>query len=457
MFQTSLGIDIQDHAVSMAYLKGTFGGPRLIAHAVYPLEVFPSVEDKLERIEELGKEFLGTVKVSPIHVFLCVPRNVAIVRYLELPSAVTENLKESVGYQLEKYVPVPAGELYYDCQEIGPAVQGETVRVLLVAAKKEEIDPFLSLGTKLNVRFSGIELNSAALAHFISHQLTIKAETPVAFVYYGESTLEVGVLKAGLLAYSRGFDYKKPQVKVAEDIKDALFKARQDLSIHDGQLKTVLVGQGSESGIADTLSNTEGLQIRTLDLPKDLPSSQLIPAYGAALKADPKSPMEINLVPDALRKRPSKIGRYLMLVLAGLFVFSLLAWGGGGLFHQRLYVQRLDEEIRQLQAKAEKIEKVRSKVKQVEDRINFLNGFYKDHAPILEALKELTVRIPKNAWVQHLRFNDKEIRIDGLADSSSELVSLLDQSPIFKDVAFVSTISRDKTGKERFRIKLELE
>jgi Tfp pilus assembly PilM family ATPase len=47
LFQTGLGIDIQDNCVSIAYLKGSFKGVKLAAHAIHPLEKDGTVEEKL--------------------------------------------------------------------------------------------------------------------------------------------------------------------------------------------------------------------------------------------------------------------------------------------------------------------------------------------------------------------------------------------------------------------------
>ena len=455
LFQTSLGIDIQDHAVSIAYLKGSFSGngARMTAHAVYPLKAFQSIEEKMEQIGGLVKDFLSNNSISSANVFLCVPRDMAILRYLELPSAVRENLKESIGYQMEGYVPFSVGELYYDCQAMGKGKETEKMRALLAAAKKEVIDPYLSLGTRLNLRLSGIEFRSTAVANYFSSQLEFREEKDLAFICSGDGRLEVGVLKSGFLAYSRRYDREDPESRLAERVGKELSKTIQELGGGEGRLKTILVGEESDAPLMDALSGVEGLEVHRADLSKrELPSSELIAAYGAALKGIIKLPMEINLIPDALRKRPSKAGRYMLFGLTGLLILSVLAWGGGNIFHQRRYVKRLNAEIQRLHVAVAEIEKIRIKVKGVEDRILFLNSFYGDDVSVLEVLKELTVKIPKSAWVQNLTFSAGEVRIDGSANSSSELVSLLDASGMFEEVAFISPISR-AGGKERFRIK----
>lgn len=77
--------------------------------------------------------------------------------------------------------------------------------------------------------------------------------------------------------------------------------------------------------------------------------------------------------------------------------------------------------------------------------------------PLLEVLKELSLRIPKNAWVRRLTISDGEVKMRGQAEVASELIPSLEGSPLFKDVTFLSSIlRRGQSKKEFFRIGLKL-
>ncbi|MBW1973308.1 MAG: PilN domain-containing protein [Deltaproteobacteria bacterium] len=76
----------------------------------------------------------------------------------------------------------------------------------------------------------------------------------------------------------------------------------------------------------------------------------------------------------------------------------------------------------------------------------------------LNILKELTVLIPETAYIESLDFNKNQITISGRADSAADLISILEKSPLFKNVKFTSSIIRGRgDSKERFSIKGELE
>jgi general secretion pathway protein L len=76
----------------------------------------------------------------------------------------------------------------------------------------------------------------------------------------------------------------------------------------------------------------------------------------------------------------------------------------------------------------------------------------------------LTQILPGTVWVWSFKFTGKEIEISGFADSASDLIPLLDKSPLFEKVEFMSPVTKERTivggeakEKERFKIKARVE
>jgi len=67
-------------------------------------------------------------------------------------------------------------------------------------------------------------------------------------------------------------------------------------------------------------------------------------------------------------------------------------------------------------------------------------------------LKELTERIPQEAWLRTLNMDKQGIEITGQASAANQLIPLLENSPSFAGVEFTAPVT--KAGdKEQFRIK----
>ncbi len=425
-----------------------------MAHAVYPLEEGIADEEKVNAVSELIQGFLRENQISPASVFLGIPRNTAILKYLEFPITVKENLRESLGYEMDKYVPFNSEDVYFDFQVLSEDKAVGRLQLLLVVVKKQTLSPFLAIGRQLGVGISGVEISSTALASYFFRWGEKGNRTFKSFIYMREHGLESGLVQDGMLRYSRVLSRSED---LMEAIPANLARMQREFGESNESLDTVFCGAEADVPLLEGLYGMNGINIRLVDLSRaQIPSTNLIAAYGLALKGIQKTSMNINLLPPALRKKPSKLKYYAMFGLVSLTILGALAWGGGAFFQHQWTLDRLEEEIEKLGSQLKKIERIKAEKMRIEDRINYLTTVRQGGLPVLDVLKELSERIPEDAWVNRFDFSEKGVQIHGEAASASELIPLLEASPMFGGVAFSSAITRVRDGKERFRIGLNL-
>ncbi len=450
-FQASVGINIESNRVSLVYLKGSLQGLCLSAHAVYPLDM-DNPEEKTREIRKHVNDFLAKHRILSADIYLGVPRELAMLRFIELPLAVKENLRGSVLYEMEKYVPLPVSDIYFDCQIIAEDKEANKLTVLLIVVKKEFIDPYLDRENPLGEGISGIEINSTALVNYLSY----KPDTPNADTYavlcLGSDHLELSLIKKGRLNYSRYVKIEQRGSSPHTLILEELELCKKTRGQEPARLEVVSCGPGADS-VVDLLKERDDITLRVpVSSGTGISSDVLAPAYGLALKGMQKVPMDINFLPVGLRKKVGKIGYYTMFVLAGLFIASILAWGGSTVLHQKRVSDRLNSEMKQLSGEVAGINQTQAKLKELETKIDAINTLRRRHVPALSVLRDLSKDIPEGAWLDRLAFTDKGGEIEGYATSASALIPLLAASPLLKDVAFLSPITKGKDGKERFRI-----
>jgi general secretion pathway protein L len=208
------------------------------------------------------------------------------------------------------------------------------------------------------------------------------------------------------------------------------------------------------AAIEDAAANRRCRRLALEELP--VPDWDLLNAYGLALKAFHEPKTSINLLPKSLRKKPSRIGQWMLVVLSTAAVLTGLGWLGSHILQQRFMSHRLEANIRELDAQMIEIKQMESNAEALKARISFLEGIKQDGVPILDLLRELSTAIPPTAWIRELNVSGNEIRLDGYADSASELIPVLDASPMITDVTFLSAITRGRDGKEKFRIGFTL-
>lgn len=94
---------------------------------------------------ELGKEELQTLitnnkQYSDARVVLRIPSNLAVQQDVYLPAAADGNLRQVMSYELDRYTPFNADQVYFDFIKLGPANNKALTHLRLVIVKKASLD-----------------------------------------------------------------------------------------------------------------------------------------------------------------------------------------------------------------------------------------------------------------------------------------------------------------------------
>jgi general secretion pathway protein L len=225
----------------------------------------------------------------------------------------------------------------------------------------------------------------------------------------------------------------------------------------DGKDCSVLVfGPGADTDFLERLKTGEttvGRPEWTSPLGRDEGS---IFSFGLAAKEFKEVPVRLNMLPLELRPKPSRISRYVMIALCAVLVISGAVWLGGGIVKNRAMAEKIDTELSRLGDEIAMVEKNRQQCLDLVRQIEILQGIQGRSPRTLDIMRELTERIPKDAWLTEIRIAEDSVIISGNAETATQLIPLLEDSPLFGDVAFQSPVSKTREGKERFRIRLKV-
>jgi general secretion pathway protein L len=166
--------------------------------------------------------------------------------------------------------------------------------------------------------------------------------------------------------------------------------------------------------------------------------------------------VDINLFPEQFRKKPSVIGRYATLALVVLALITGMAWAGSHFVHQRVVDRRVDAKLNELSDEIKALGQAQSEIAVLQERIDYLDNLQKNRIHALEFLKELTEVLPDTAWLSGLAEADGKVEIQGYADYSTRLITRLEDSPLFANAKFISTITQGRDGKQVFKIGFEI-
>jgi general secretion pathway protein L len=456
LFQNSIGIDIQDTRISIVHLKTSLKGILLAGHHTQPLDSATDLSERLKEATRVVDSFLRQNGIKTTEIFIGVPNSLAFQRLVELPAAVAENLLQTMGYELEKYVPLPLESVYLDAQIIAENRKQGLLKALLLVVKKEALDPYISFGQNIAEGAGGVEIRATALASYLTFHSDLAKQQAVAYIVRSSNSYETGLLEDGKLIFS---NETSTDTDMADVLKILKAETKQITKDPDGPEKTIhiVAEEGDLASITTEFQSEMGdAQVGTSSLPTRIPPFEYFAAaYGLALKGLQKTAMRINLMPPSLRKKQNKIGYYTIIALSLAVVLMGLLWGGGRVFQHRLQLNRLDDRLSSLGEEVSRIDGLASEIDLLEKQTDGLVSIYQAYTPVLSILNELSDAVPDDSWLDSISISGKKVQITGTAVSASDVLARLEDSQMFHDVAFLSTITKDKEGRDIFRIELK--
>jgi len=165
-----------------------------------------------------------------------------------------------------------------------------------------------------------------------------------------------------------------------------------------------------------------------------------------------------NLLPDWARIKQNVLTRVLNISLALVFIVLLCAVLIVPVWMQYQTTESLRSEIRLLGKDAEKVEELRSNADQLQGETELLIKTKREAPAVVKMLDTLSKLIADDTWLTHFQFSAGKLQIQGQSPNASSLIGVLESSPLFANVRFVSPVTQDKrTGLERFQITARID
>ena len=453
----SVGVEISNDRLAVAYVRATPFSTRVRAHAVYDLDATARLEEKTETISAKVKDFLRQHRIGSACIWIGLPAEMVIQRVIRLPSAAKENLGKTLEYELPKYIPMASEDIYFRYQILDEDRDEKQLKILVAAVKKKDLAPLMELSNRLGAGICGVESSVTAGINGLKWASKSISERAYALAYAADKAIHLSYFEEDQLQFIRTLNLDDDLMSQSERIFRELDETGRRSDDPDAALSVYCHGPGATEEVLQRLNTLPNLAFSPLDLGEG-PIERNIPVAGAGLALKSLQPVsvDINLFPEPFRKRPSVIGRYLTLTLVALTLITGLAWVGSHLTHQRITAMRVERELHDLSEEVKALGRIESEITALGERIDYLNNLRQDRTDALELLKVLTETLPDTVWLLGLSLEENRVEIEGYADNSTQLIPQLEASPLFANAKFISTITKGRDGKEVFKIGFEI-
>lgn len=450
----TLSVSIEKGGLAIVYGSRFLSKIKIRGSRYYTVE-----EGKYLQPERFAKTVMLSIdelKAKKVDMTLSIPREWSVIRTVELPSTVKENLVSVISYELDRLTPMSSDDAMYDFKLLGE--KDGKLTIMIWAARMNLVKPYIDALGKEGMVVKKITVGLSSLGT-LSRYIT-KDATPVFLVhdrygYQGSLVIE-GHVVATVGGLFNGEDKSEKTGRVIADAK-ALIKIAKERELSP----TVLIYPDSgEQIIVENILDVPVKVLTDKEVQEKFYAEQAdIPcgAAGGMLESLWDKANPLNLLGKGLqvtKKTPVAVTIILLLVIACFAAVYMMV----PLQREEKILQEIDRQINVRKDEVRKIESLKKEIDALSSDITTIKGF-KDTKPMaLLLFKELTNLLPKTVWLTRTRITDVAMDIEGYAGSATEIISKLEASQYFKKVEFASPTIRDtRLNADRFVIKMELE
>jgi len=456
-FLDGLGVYVEAEQVSLAHVRKRLLRVALRHQRSYPLAPSNRRAERSQALSQAVAAFVRDFDIEPSAVHLCLARHELMLNRLVLPVAARENLRQVLEYEIERVVPLRRDEIFYDYQvrESGGGEAGR-LAVLIISVPRRVVREYVEALEVAGVRPKAIGIAASALGDYAAFcRGTLDA--PLALVVRSGADFEVALFADRQLIASHAVRGGTPPV-----VAEIQQMVRRDLAevFHAPQTAVELLYAIPSNGIV--LPEGEGgnlfaLASGRLDAPPEFftrPEPAVLPAVGAALGAVREGVVNINLLPEEHRPGLQE-GLFVPIILLVAVVVLAMIYSGSVVIRDEITRRDLARQVAALEPQVAAVKKEEAEARTLQERVTTLTT--DQDRRMVAYLKELTDRIPIDAYLTTFRYRNGRIELDGFANRASELIQILESSSLLRNVQFTSPTTAGQAGQERFSIVAEVE
>lgn len=203
-----VGLDIGSHAIKMVVLRAAKGElPFELTHfgvAELPEEsiVDGSVAEP-DAVAQTIAALLEQHKVRGKLVATSISGNAVIVRRVSMARKDPEELRESLPWEAEEYIPFDVDEVDLDFAILGEDEEQDSMDVVLVAAKRDRVDEFVDVIERAKRTAAVMDLDAFAVQNAFEFSYPERQFEDIAILNLGASVINMAVLEEGRPAFWR--------------------------------------------------------------------------------------------------------------------------------------------------------------------------------------------------------------------------------------------------------------
>ena len=242
-----VGLDLGSQnikAVEVEKQKGRIFLRKLGFHSDPELNLYSAQQKDWDSYAAVLKKFFAETGFTTPEVVVPLPETEVYMRVVKFPQMDEKELKTSIAYEAEQYIPIPIKEVNFDSQILDKdSLDKDKMNVLMVAAKKSVISKYVYILGKAGLTPKGLEPAALAIARVFADSSADPA-LAVVILQIGATDSQIVISSGGYVRFTRsvnvgGVDLTKAvEQSLGFDMTQAEeYKKTYGLDTHQGEGK----------------------------------------------------------------------------------------------------------------------------------------------------------------------------------------------------------------------------
>jgi type IV pilus assembly protein PilM len=195
------------------------------------------------------KPFLDGKKFRKDGIRVALKGHGVVIRFIPFPKMKADELRSAMKYEAEQYIPFELNDVVLDCAVVEEALatdDGVKMEVMLVAIKRQELEPTLEIFRNLECRLSVVDVDilsaMAALEYFHPEDFSRHS----GLLDLGTEISTLGIVREGKPRFVRDISYGaydlfkrfKTRSNLADEKIESLFENNETLAADEAQAIT---------------------------------------------------------------------------------------------------------------------------------------------------------------------------------------------------------------------------
>jgi type IV pilus assembly protein PilM len=218
-----VGVDIGTSAVKVIQVRSSGKGVHLLKYGVEPLPPQSIVDGHVMNsgaVADALRKVFRDLRIAQKEIALSISGNSVIIKKLNLPLMKRDELEEQIQWEAEQHIPFDISEVEIDYNVIWQNPDLGQMDVLLVAAKKDEIQDLVEVAKEARLRPVVVDIDAFALQNVYELNYGYDENETVALINVGSEVTTLNIIGGRISLFTR--DITNGGNSITEEIQKQL-------------------------------------------------------------------------------------------------------------------------------------------------------------------------------------------------------------------------------------------